>query len=241
MTNILSTYLDPIILGIFSILVIPLALAYGLKKWSTSKGEHSVFAGQDGLEEIGISAAGGLFNRSTIRRTDGMTELRSTWGFVLLVPILVALVVFAAPWSVFWDSLGISDPKIISGICVAVGLMVLYVWVWQGFFHVVKYDDYQISVVDDMFRTQKAEMKDLQSVNGIAGRPLTELIFKGGQKMKIVNTISHRKKFMADMLERVEFNEKFPGKTPPRKPDGAPTQNKRSDGDDGMPTTVRRF
>lgn len=206
---------DPLLAGILALIIIPLGTLFLVSKWAKSKGQHSIYKDSEDLGDIGMSLMGGLFNRSTVRTVDGTSVLRSTWGFILIVPIIVGTTILFAPWDTLWSSLGLQDPKIIKGIYIVTGLMLFYVWIWQGFFHTVTYDNTSISVVDDFFRTQRADLKDLIAVNSVEKRALTELVFKGGKKMKVVHTISHRQKFMADMLTRLEFNKTHPGQTPP--------------------------
>lgn len=243
--SILETITSPAF-AVVSILIFVILM----RGWQKRKGEYSIFSDAMRFEDVASRFLTHAFNRATPRTIDDTVSLRPKWGFTLFTPILAWLAVSAAPWADLWASLGITDDRIIFAISATIIGLMLYVWLWQSVFHHVTYDRYNITIIDDLFRTQRRDLDDLLDIQMMEKRPLFQLIFKNAKPIRIASNISFRDRFINDMQTRIGINsgnvpqptsnptpEKFPASEPSKKPTGDnSTSGKRE-----IPTNIERF
>ncbi|MEM7438725.1 MAG: hypothetical protein AAF393_03930 [Pseudomonadota bacterium] len=178
----------------------PIIGMFLVRRWMNAKGKQSIFRDSKSLEDVGLTYLHSLGKTQTPRRVGGGQEFRPTWGMKLGIPFMtaVALGVFMnVPRAELWDSFSLSQATAEPIFLAVVGVLVLHIWVWMSFFHVVEIDGGKITVVTQSFQRKSAQLSELQSVTTRQNQPLYEATFKDGQKLVFTKFISDRE----DLLE----------------------------------------
>ncbi len=206
--------------GILMITLSPVIGVLAVRFWLKRKGKNSVFQGSQDFEEVGFTLLQSLGNVATARRVGEGVEYVPTWGLRLGIPAITALA-----WLIYqntnmdrlWAELGVTNPLVETFLLAALGLVVLHAWLWMAFFHRVKIEGDQISVVNEKFQTKRARLSDLRSVRVMEKRPLYEARFADGQKLVFSKFISNRAELLA-VLEAAISGEAKPDLSNRRRP-----------------------
>jgi hypothetical protein len=169
-----------------------------LRVWRRSKGKTSIFAQDESLEEVSLSAVSAAFpSRPTTE--DFKTVLRPPWGLRLGAPIIGAVFLIYVDLGPVVESLGWAEPvhafaaKVITGVALAYSaFMVLFV-------QRVVYDRHEIRCHGIDLRPQTRDLSGLRSITLHTKRPALVLTFVDQPHLYIPKFLSRRAQFISDM------------------------------------------
>lgn len=166
--------------------------------WRRSTGKSSIFAQDDSLEEVGLSALSAAFpSRPTTE--DFKSVLRPPWGLRLGAPIIGAIFLIYLDLEPVLESLGWAEPFHAVVAKVATGLVLAYSAFMVLFVRRIVYDSREIRCHGLDLRAQMRKISELRSITLHPKRPALVLSFVDQPHLYIPKFLGQRAQSIAEM------------------------------------------
>lgn len=173
-------------------------LTIAFRLWKKSKGETSVFAQDDSLEDVGLSVLSAAFpSRATTE--DFRTVLRPPWGLRIGGPILAALMLIYVDLTPLTESVGWALPEGARILKLVIGAGLAYSTAMLLFVQRVAYDRREIRSYGIDPRPQTRQLSGLTGIEMHPKRPALVLSFADQPHLYIPKYLSDRETFIAEM------------------------------------------
>ncbi|WP_162932922.1 hypothetical protein [Roseovarius sp. EL26] len=180
-------------------LITSVAVYIGIRCWRSTKGNTSIYAQDDRLEDVGLSFISSLFGTAPMKLGDGRIELRPPMGLSLIAPVIAIAFMTYTNFDPLWDSIGMTSGWFRAVIYYGLIAVFCYTWFMLLFVQKVIYSDQQIICHGVDLRTQTRDLGDLVSIRVHENRPALVLTFERQQPLYIPKFLSHRTQFISAM------------------------------------------
>ncbi|MEM1237420.1 MAG: hypothetical protein AAGI10_10650 [Pseudomonadota bacterium] len=174
--------------------------------WRKSKGKTSIFAQDTSFDDVGTTLLSTVGSQEVRKGVDGRTEMRPPFGYRVLTPAVMALVVLSFDERALMADMGLTNPTYQTYAIIGFWVLFAYGLFEMNFRQRVIYDATQITVWGVDLRAQTRDLTQLVDIRVHEKRPALVLTFSDGKRLYVPMHLNGRDHFVTEMEAIVAHN-----------------------------------